>query len=240
MHTNKTLSQSFRTDLDRQDKSSTRIIERELIARAQNGCHKSRNRLIQSHLGHIIQQAKAFNNSNISLDDMISEAVLGFNHAVQMFDLNCEGVLTTYSKAWIGAFISKAIKKSHLVGMSVKDAKALGKSYNSDDTMNVMRHQYERLDLTSDDGKSTRHESFIVNTDSDNEMADNEQYLALLDLLTPNSREYQIVEQYSQGITLASIGESIGLTKQRVHVILTKQLEMMRKRALISGIIEED
>ena len=243
MYEHKTLSTAFQSDIDRMDKTSTRGMERELIAKAQNGCAKSRSSLINSHMGHIIQYAKYYNVSRISLNDMVSDATLGFVRAIEMFDLTGEGLLTTFSKQWIRAFVQKAINGSHLVGMSVKDRKALGKSYGDGSESNVARHQYESLDLTSEDGKSSRHESFKM--DDENESIDTEitaqkQYNALLNFFSVGSKQRIILEGYSEGKTNAEIGEGLGLSRQRVNVILNKSLDTLRKKGSLTGIISND
>jgi RNA polymerase sigma factor (sigma-70 family) len=242
MYAHKTLSTAFQADIDRQDKSSTRSVERQLIKAAQNGCSKSRARLINSHLGHIIQYAKLYNTSNIPLDDMVAEGTLGFERAINMFDLNGEGLLTTFSKAWIRAFVQKAIFGNHLVPMSVKDRKALGKSYSNDSETTVAGHQYESLDVASEDGKTTRHESFSMDDEVtiEGEVNAQKQYSALLNLLERGTRQYHIIEQYAEGKTNNQIGEQLGLSRQRVNVILHQTLDTLRKRATLAGIISED
>lgn len=240
---NRTLSTAFQADIDNLDKTSTRAVETILIKNAQSGCVKSQNRLIQSHLGHIIKYAKSYNVSNIPLNDIVSEATLGFVRAISLFDTECEGKLTTFSKQWIRAFVQEAIKKNHLVGMSVKDRKALGRSYNSGESTTVVGNVYESLDLTSEDGKSSRHESFSIPEDdierSEDEISNVKKFNEIISTFEVGSVQRIALELHAEGKTNKEIGEEIGVSKQRANVILNKSLEIARKRAVAKDITFE-
>lgn len=241
--THKYLSHSLQTDLDRINKASTRTSEHKLITLAQEGSVRARTLLFNSHIGHIAKYAKLYNVSTIPLDDIMSEATLGFYRAIDMIDLNTGSALTTVSKFWIRAFVNEAIGKNHLVNMSVKDKKAAGKALDSTNgntnerAQPVIRHRYESLDAPTEDGKN-KHESLCGSDDGGFGVHENtQQYLKLLNLLPENSRERTIVEMHCEGSNYKEIGEHLGLSRERIRVIFDNVMQRLSKQAKSQGLV---
>lgn len=83
--------------------------ERELIRRAQNGDEDAFNTLVKKNSGLVATVAKKYTNNGIPLDDLIQEGRLGLVKAINYFDLNIDGKLSTYAIWWIKQKIERSI-----------------------------------------------------------------------------------------------------------------------------------
>lgn len=94
----------------------TRDEEYKLAVRAQKGDQKAKQRLISANLRFVVQTAKRYSNSNISILDLISEGNLGLIRAVETFDPNRGFHFISYAVHWIKQSIIKAIsEKSKII-----------------------------------------------------------------------------------------------------------------------------
>lgn len=75
----------------------------------QNGCAKSRERLIQSNMRLVINIAKSYRNHAIPLEDLVQEGAIGLMHAIERFDPRKGFRFSTYATHWIRQAIGRAI-----------------------------------------------------------------------------------------------------------------------------------
>jgi RNA polymerase primary sigma factor len=75
--------------------------EIELAARIAKGDERARARMIESNLRLVVKIAKDYANYGVPLVDLISEGNIGLIRAVEKFDPNKGGKLSTYAAWWI-------------------------------------------------------------------------------------------------------------------------------------------
>ena len=80
-----------------------------MIRRAQNGDEDAFNTLVKKNSGLVATVAKKYTNNGIPLDDLIQEGRLGLVKAINYFDLNIDGKLSTYAIWWIKQKIERSI-----------------------------------------------------------------------------------------------------------------------------------
>lgn len=90
-------------------------INKKLLKKAQNGCIKSRNRLIEQHHRLIGFTIKHYHYFGPPLEDMIQEGVLGLIEAIQTFDI-AKGIAFSTHAIWrIRRYIRIFIRKNTIV-----------------------------------------------------------------------------------------------------------------------------
>ncbi len=75
--------------------------------------HKALGRLIESHLGLVVNIALKFRNSGPAIDDLIQEGNVGLTIAAQRFDPGQGTRLATYATYWIRACMMEFVVRSH-------------------------------------------------------------------------------------------------------------------------------
>lgn len=83
--------------------------EIELAARIAKGDERARARMIESNLRLVVKIAKDYSNYGVPLVDLISEGNIGLMRAVEKFDPNKGGKLSTYAAWWIKQSIKRAL-----------------------------------------------------------------------------------------------------------------------------------
>ena len=86
--------------------------EVELAARIAKGDEKARVRMIESNLRLVVKIAKDYVNYGLPLADLISEGNLGLVRAVEKFDPEKGGKLSTYAAWWIKQSIKRSLINS--------------------------------------------------------------------------------------------------------------------------------
>lgn len=87
----------------------TKEQEVEYSSKAQNGCLKSRDKMVQSNLRLVVKIARRYLKSGMQFLDLIEEGNLGLLHALDKFDPEKGCRFSTYSAWWIQQNIERAI-----------------------------------------------------------------------------------------------------------------------------------
>ena len=87
----------------------TKEQETDYSQKAQDGCLKSRDQMIQSNLRLVVKIARRYLKSGMQFLDLIEEGNLGLLHALEKFDPNKGCRFSTYSAWWIQQNIERAI-----------------------------------------------------------------------------------------------------------------------------------
>ena len=83
--------------------------EVELAARIQNGDKDARTRMINANLRLVVKIAQDYSGYGLPLPDLISEGNIGLMKAVERFDPEKGGKLSTYAAWWIKQSIKRAL-----------------------------------------------------------------------------------------------------------------------------------
>ena len=100
--------------LDQIGKTPLLTLEEEtaLARRVLKGDEAARQKMIQSNLRLVVRIAKDYDNFGLSLMDLISEGNFGLIKAVERFDPDKGGKLSTYASWWIKQAIKRALATS--------------------------------------------------------------------------------------------------------------------------------
>lgn len=94
----------------------------------QNGCKKSKQRLIESNMRLVINIAKGYRNRAIALEDLIQEGAIGLMQAAERFDPDKGFRFSTYATHWIRQAIGRAIdNKSKAIRLPAHVSQSLRK-----------------------------------------------------------------------------------------------------------------
>ena len=83
--------------------------EVELITKGQNGCKASRDKVINSNLRYVITVARKYGGHKISVEDLISEGVIGMMKAFDKFDVSRGFKFLTFAKWYIHVKIAEYV-----------------------------------------------------------------------------------------------------------------------------------
>ncbi len=183
----------------------------------------ARNKILESNLKFVASIAKLYKGRGLSYQELVSEGNMGLIKALEKYDEKRGNKIITYSVWWIRQSILDAINKT--------------KSNKTDDYPADYEEPVEN-DITNE--KFVEYPTPISEDEMDkNEI--NDVIIGLVEELT--DREKQIVLSYfglngKKPKTLESIGESMGLTKERIRQIVEKALKRMRSKALCNSALE--
>jgi RNA polymerase sigma-32 factor len=200
---------------------------------------ESAHRLVVSNLRFVVKIALEYRNYAASLKDLIQEGNIGLMTAVKKFNPHKGARLITYAVWWIRFFMQEHIIKYR--GMVKRATKELKKElfYRNDGDHRALPADLSLDAPIGDDGTAT-HLDMLADPMADHAEAFAEKREAALvsasvapALETLGDKERFIIEarvMSDEPKSLQSIGEMLGITRERVRQIEKTALEKLRKK----------
>lgn len=162
-----------------------------------------KERLVEENMGFVVAMAKQYVNRGVALDDLVSEGYIGLIKAAEKFDSTKGAKFTSYAANYV--------RQSIIQALGINDCQL-------------------------NDNASTRLESMASHEDGTDSLAEmvtmNGDIADALNVL--NERERTVIAHcYGVGkplMTLAEIGEEMGLSRERVRQIRKKAMRHLRQR----------
>lgn len=218
--------------------------EIELITIAKTGTgsakRKARNTLLESQLKQIVSVARSFSNNLNSVTDLVSAGAIGFDHAINKFDLTKGVRFVTYYRFWVRDSINRAVHENHTIRPPMNIAKTNSKT---DEELGKMPEGNKRKvgdkvhvgfsinTPIGDDSKSTYEDT--LQSDECLETILHNKFIMekALKFIDQSSRAWQMIQcYYLDSMTMAEIGTEFGVTKQAVSLIMNKALKRIRQQ----------
>ena len=240
--------------------------EVELAQRIKKGDQEALEKLVRANLRFVVSVAKQYQNSSLSLNDLINEGNLGLVKAAQKFDETKGFKFISYAVWWIRQSIMQALAEhSRLVRLPLNKVGSLSKINKA---FTELEQKYERepspeelseiLEMSADEIETTvRISSRPVSVDApfaddetgslldvlENQQADKADekmvYQHSLSVETERSlstlteKEKEVIKLFfgigvEHPMTLEDIGESLGITRERVRQIKDKAINKLR------------
>ena len=175
-----------------------------------------RDTLITSNMGYVVTLARQYKSDILSTDDLISEGSIGLMKAADKFDPSRGKPFVTFAAPYIRKSIEEAISRvtGEMPVMSTDESLPVG-SNNNFTLLNVLEDK---------DAPKTDH--ILEQGTLSDELA---QAIGTL-----NEREQAVVRKFfgvdCQRMTMAEIGEELGLKRERVRQIRDKAMRKLRKQ----------
>ena len=172
--------------------------------------------MITSNMGYVVTLARQYKSDILSTDDLVGEGSIGLMKAADKFDPSRGKPFVTFAAPYIRKSIEDAI--SRLTGetpvLSTDESLPIG-SNNNFTLLNVLEDK---------DAPKADHE--VEQNALSDELAEA--------ICTLNEREQAVVKKIygieSERMTMAEIGEEMGLKRERVRQIRDKAMRKLRKQ----------
>lgn len=175
-----------------------------------------RNALITGNMGYVVTLARQYKSELLSTDDLVSEGCIGLMKAADKFDPNRGKPFVTFAAPYIRQSIEEAINRitGEVPVMSTDESLPVG-SNNNFTLLNVL----EDPDAPRADHTLEQHSLSDELTEA---------------ISTLNEREQAVVRRFfgidCQRMTMAEIGEELGLKRERVRQIRDKAMRKLKKQ----------
>lgn len=232
--------------------------ERELVARAAAGETRARQRLIQSHLRLVMKIARCYQRGGIPIEDLVGEGIVGLLEALRRFDDTRGVRFAGYAAWWIRARIGQyALANRRLVtlpstrnarlvlreGPRVEEqlARRLRRSPSRDelaqalgvpvDELSDVRAALHAWDVSVDQplcaDEDDSPEQQLLERQAERQLR--ERVDSAMQGLSDRERVL-VNEQYlsDEGRSLAELGETFGVSRQRLGQVLSNAREKLR------------
>jgi len=209
-----------------------------LLILAKNGNVTARNKLIETQMRQIVSWCRSYANNQNSINELISDAVLGFDIAIQRFDMDAGVRFVTYYMQWVRDSINRSIYSNHTIRPPMNIAKTNSKTDEELDKMNGGKRKKGEFVHTGvsfssplgDDSKTTYEDTLKSDASTDKEVDDRIIIGKVLKLLNKNSREwYYLKYHYIDGMDLSEIGTIYNVSKQAVSANMKRTIERIKK-----------
>ena len=172
--------------------------------------------LITGNMGYVVTLARQYRSELLSTDDLISEGSIGLMKAADKFDPSRGKPFVTFAAPFIRKSIEDAISRitGEVPVMSTDESLPIGSNNN-----------FTLLNVLADTG-APKTDAILEQNSLSDEMA--------TAISTLNEREQAVIRRYfgieSQRMTMAEIGEELGLKRERVRQIRDKAVRKLKKQ----------
>lgn len=186
--------------------------EQQLAQRIENGDGEAVNKLVTANLRFVVHIAKQYTGNGVDIDDLISEGNIGLMRAAAKYTTQRKRRFVQYAASFIREEIEKAIKKQSDI-LSI-DAPIPEGSQNTVSLLHVL----ENPDAPRADAEIERR--YLE-----------QELQSSIYLLSP--REQEVLNRYygigAPPLTMAEIGEVMGLKRERVRQIRDQGLRNLHR-----------
>ncbi len=202
-----------------------------LARRIREGDRRAVDKLTRANLRYVITVAKQYQGQGLSLEDLINEGNIGLIRAAEKFDESHGGKFVSYAAWWIRQSIEEALAQN---GDMVKQPAEKGKKKTITAESPIRRSHISVDAPLSESNKNT----LLDFLPSEGREADSTMQIGALNeeiqnaFLALNDREKIVLGNYfginGVELTMAEIGEKMGVTRERVRQIRKKALRHLR------------
>lgn len=204
--------------------SVTKISEKEeriLAKRALGGDNKAMDKLITSNMGFVINLAKEYLGNGVDMDDLVSEGCIAMMMAIRKWNPEQTDCLLRYAVWDIRKAMQQAVDKQ---GELIRIPDGELKNMKSMDAPLKQGHSRTLGESMTDNNKSAP-------SDIADRSSETEELLSRMQSLSERERVV-MMKFYGIGspeLTMAEIGEGMGLKRERVRQIRKKAERKLRK-----------
>lgn len=205
---------------------------------------RARKRLIVSNMRLVasIARRSVHRSAWLPLEDLVQEGVFGLNRAIEKFDRSMGTTFSTYATWWIRQSIERAIGNSGLIRVPIhaQDSAALWNSTRLnrlrqfDSVEQLMEHELRSEPADFDDWcpeQPSLPESMVCHDEAFGRIEGQELLSRAMEGLS--ARESDVLRRRfgfdGAPQTLEEIGQSYGVTRERIRQIEEKALERVRR-----------
>jgi RNA polymerase primary sigma factor len=178
---------------------------------------KEQEKLVKDNMGYVITLARQYKSDVLSTDDLVSEGSFGLMKAIEKYDPTRGKAFVTFAAPYIRHAIEMAISRLE-TGTDIR---------STDESLPVgSRNNYTLLNVLED----VNAEKADAITEEDTLTED---LLRVMDVL--NEREQEVIKRYygliGYRLTMAEIGEDLGMKRERVRQVRDQAVRKLRKAA---------
>ena len=203
--------------------------EQALAAEIAQGCQRAQDKLVTANLKFVVSMARQYQGKGVSMDDLVAEGNVGMIKAAAKFTPQVKKRFVVFATPYIRKAIERAIDQQTSLYKIPKDADTLlerkiGRPLSTDEQLGS-KSGVTLMSILAD--PSARHPDDTLMEKNDLETV--KQRLTILD-----DRSRQVMSYYygidADHLTMAEIGERMGLKRERVRQIRDKALRKLHKK----------
>ena len=178
---------------------------------------EEKDTLITSNMGYVVTLARQYKSDILSTDDLIGEGSIGLTKAVEKFDPSRGKPFVTFAAPYIRKAIEDAITllTGDIPVMSTDESLPIGSNNN-----------FTLLNVLEDKDSPKADHAVEQNALSDRML----EAISMLD-----EREQTVIKRFFgieyERMTMAEIGEEMGLKRERIRQIRDKAMRKLKKQA---------
>jgi len=213
--------------------------ETRLITLAKQGNVKARNKLLETQLRQIVAIARSYANPSNSVTELVSDGSIGFDHAIDKFDLNAGVRFVTYYRFWVRDSINRAVHDNHTIRPPMNIAKTNSKTEEELAKMKSNKRKVEdKVHIgfsintpVGDDSNATYEDTLRGKDCVETNVTNNLTIESILKCIDRNSKEWKYLKYHHiDGMGLDEIGEIFKVSKQAVSANMQKTIKRIRAR----------